>query len=327
MLATDCILVTLVTMVERIPMPTAAAKRKRGRQKTYSERLMVKALLIMVIRRLYTAYSLLAFLEQESDTTRALRCLLTEQGRFPSRRTWERRLGALPESLPGLVGCLGRHLVALIQPWVDCGRAVAVDSTPLRAKGGVWHKKDRAAGLVPHSSIDTEAHWSKSGYHGWWYGWKLHLTCTVAAIWIPLSARLTPANEADNVIAPFLLPELPAEVRYILGDTHYNDPALRALCEQDDRWLVTTKPGAYPHEDLGAKVRQVFHQLRSKAIEPFNGLFKNVFEWGGQVPVKGLKRTQLIVLGAILVYQLVLLYQFEHHLPLGKGIKPFLRAA
>jgi len=48
---------------------------------------------------------------------------------------------------------------------------------------------------------------------------------------------------------------------------------------------------------------------------------------GGQVPVKGLKRTQLIVLGAVLLYQLVLLYQFDHPKPLGKGIKPLLRAA
>jgi hypothetical protein len=61
--------------------------------------------------------------------------------------------------------------------------------------------------------------------------------------------------------------------------------------------------------------------------EPFNGLFKNVFEWGGQVPVKGLNCTQLIVLGAIVVYQLVLLYQFERQLPLGRGVKALLRAA
>jgi hypothetical protein len=42
--------------------------------------------------------------------------------------------------------------------------------------------------------------------------------------------------------------------------------------------------------------------LRQQAIEPFNGSFKNVFEWRGQVPVKGLKRTQSIVLGAVLLY-------------------------
>jgi hypothetical protein len=33
----------------------------------------------------------------------------------------------------------------------------------LAARGGVWHKKDREAGVVPHSSIDTEAAWTKSG--------------------------------------------------------------------------------------------------------------------------------------------------------------------
>ena len=61
--------------------------------------------------------------------------------------------------------------------------------------------------------------------------------------------------------------------------------------------------------------------------EPFNGLFKNVFEWRTQMPVKGLWRSQLLALGAIVIDQLVLLYQHEHHLPLGKGIKPLLRAA
>lgn len=327
MLTRKPLLVMLVMLVDRLPMPAEPTKRGRGRPKTYSDRLIVKALLIMVIRRLYTAYSLLAFLEQDTKLTKQLREMLTQEGRFPTRRTWERRLAALPETLPGLIGCLGRHLVVLIQPWARSGRAAAVDSTALRAKGGVWHKKDREAGIVPHSTIDTEAHWSKSGYHGWWYGWKLHLVCTVAAVWIPLAARLTPANEADNVIAPALIAELPAEVRYLLGDTHYNDPVLRQQCEERECYLVASRSGSYPHADIGAKVRQVFHSLRSKAIEPFNGLFKNVFEWGGQVPVKGLNRTQLIVLGAILVYQIVLLYQFEHNLPLGKGIKPLLRAA
>jgi hypothetical protein len=327
MLPREPLLVTLVKLVDRIPMPEPPPKRGRGRPKVYADRLIVKALVIMVIRRLYSAYSLLAFLDQDTDLTCALRAALTDEyGRFPSRRTWERRLQTLPPTLPGLVGCLGRYLVSLIQPWTHTGRAAALDSTPLRAKGGVWHKKDREAGVVPHSTIDTEAQWSKSGYHGWWYGWKLHLACAVAAVWIPLAAELTPANTADNEVAPQLLRQLPLEARYVLGDTHYNDPALRTACQLSNRLLVASRRGKYPHHGVGVEVRRIFHKLRSKAIEPFNGLFKNVFEWGGQVPVKGLKRTQLIVLGAIVVYQLVLLYQFERQLPLGRGVKALLRA-
>jgi hypothetical protein len=193
-------------------------------------------------------------------------------------------------------------------------------------KGG-WHKKDREAGVVPHSSIDTEAHWSKSDHHGWWYGWKLPLACTVASIWIPLAAKLTPANVHDSTPAPALIEQLPPEARFVLGDNHDKTPQLQTCCAWSNRLLVGSGRGPYPHDDPGVDVRRIFHLLRHQAIEPFNGLFKNVFEWGGQVPVKGLKRTQLIVLGAVLLYQIVLLFQFEHQKPLGKGIKPLLRAA
>ncbi len=135
-----------------------------------------------------------------------LRVLLTERGKFPSRRTWERRLKkgptrhlARPDRVPGEAP--GRAVEAVGDQRE--GAVALVDSTVLRARGGVWHKKDREAGKVPHTSIDTEAHWTKkSGWHGWVYGWKLHLATTVAGVWIPLAARLTPANEADSRLAP-----------------------------------------------------------------------------------------------------------------------------
>ena len=330
MILEEPFLVILLNLVDCIPTPAPPQKRGRGRPQTYPDQLIVKALIVMVVRRLYSAYALLAFLEQDTALTQQLRQQLTlPNGRFPSRRTWERRLAALPDSLPGLIGALGRYLVQLIQPWAQSGGAAAVDSTPVRANGGVWHKKHRDQGLVPHSSIDTEANWSKSGYHGWWYGWKLHLACAVTTFWLPLAAELTVANTYDAKIAPALIRELPAEVRYILGDRHYHDEAgeVHTACRLSNRFLVTTKPGPYPHTNVGSPVRRVFHKLRSAAIEPFNGLFKNLFEWNGQVPVKGLQRVRLIVLGAVLLYQLVLLYQFQAGLPLGKGIKPLLRAA
>lgn len=330
MIAQEPLLVIFVKLVDCIPVPEPVQKRGRGHPKVYTDRLMVKALVIMVIRRLYTAYSLLAFLAQETSLTQQLRELLKNpEGRFPSRRTWERRLQALPDSLPGMIGALGRHLVALVQPWAGSGRAAALDSTALKANGGVWHKKDRDQGIVPHSSIDTEANWSKSGYHGWWYGWKLHLACAVTSFWLPVAAELTVANTYDAKVAPALIRQLPSEVRFILGDRHYHDDEAEVLtaCRLSDRLLITTQPGPYPHQDDGAAVRKVFHKLRSVAIEPFNSLFKNVFEWYGQVPVKRLARVRLIVLGAVFVYQVVLLYQFHQGLVLGKEVKALLRAA
>ena len=323
MVPQEPVLVMLVKLVDRIPEPPSAPRR--GRRRRYSDRLFLKALVVMVIRRLPRVHTLLEVLAQPE--LRPVRELLTEDGRFPSRRTWERRLRALPEGLPARIGCLGRCLVERLDPWRDGGRAAAVDSTALRALGGVWHKQHREAGLVPHTSIDTEAGWTKSGWHGWVYGWKLHLVSTVAAAWIPLAAELTAANAADNEVAPRLLPELPPELRFLLGDTGYADPDLRERVAADGRELVTGRRGRYPHTDGGVEVRRVFHALRSKAIENFNGQFKAIFDRGGQVPTRGLAATRRHVLGAVFVYQLTLLHRHERGLDLRVGLKPFLKAA
>lgn len=319
------LLVMLVDLVEAIPAPPPAPPG--GRPPVYSDRLFLKALVVMLVRGVPTVGGLLAILEQPTPEMAALRARLTERGRFPHRRTWERRLNALPATLPARIGWLGRYLVAVIEPWRACGRAAALDSTVLRARGGVWHKKDREAGVVPHTSIDTEAHWTKSGWHGWVYGWKLHLATTVAAAWIPLAAELTPANAADNEVAPALLDELPPEVRFVLGDTNYQDPDLHARCAAAGRCLVATRRGPYPHTDAGVEVRRVFHTLRSLAIENFNGQFKGIFDAHGQVPTRGLVRTRRFALGAIFVYQLTLLHRHAHGADLRVGLKAFLKAA
>jgi hypothetical protein len=288
----------------------------------------MKALVIMIVRRLHRVGELLAVLEEPTSEMRMVRELLCEEGRFPSRRTFQRRLKALPNSLPDQIGCLGRYLVEVLKPWESRGRAVALDSTTLQAKGGVWHKKDKEAGVVPHSSIDTEAGWTKSGWHGWVYGWKLHLAITVAGMWIPLSARLTPADVADNQIAPSLIEGLPQEARFVLGDTHYNAENVRDKCERTQRFLVTSKRGAYPHTDAGVEVRRIFHKLRSLANENFNEHFKAIFDVHGQVPTKGRINTARFALGAVLVYQLALLHRHhERRSGVNRGLKPFLRAA
>ena len=219
MITQDSVLVQLIRLVEHIPTPPPPPRRPRGRPVFYSERVFLKALVIMIVKRLHKVGELLAVLQEDTPQIREVPQLLSEGGRFPSKRTFQRRLKALPEKLPEQIGCLGRHLVGVLKPWERSGRAVALDSTILQAKGGVWHKKDKEAGVVPHTSIDTEAGWTKSGWHGWVYGWKLHLAIAVCEVWIPLCARLTPANTADNEVAPHLIEELPQEARYVLLKT------------------------------------------------------------------------------------------------------------
>src|SRR5262249_22780803 len=185
----DGLLVRLLKLIDHVPTPRAPAKRPRGKPPKYSDKLMLKALIVMIIRRLYTATALLAFLAREGPTSEQLRALLHEEGAFPSRRTWERRLERWPRHWPGLIGHFGHHRVELLKPWTWHGRAAAMDSPALRTSGGVWHKKDREQGRIPHSSIDPEAGWSKSGSHGWWDGWKLHLALAVGWVGIPAGGR------------------------------------------------------------------------------------------------------------------------------------------
>src|SRR5215472_19349615 len=100
MILHDSLLVTFVKLVDCLPMPALPTKRGRGHPKVYSDRLFLKALVIMIVRHLHQVHELLCVLAQPTAEMATLRALLHEQGYFPSRRTWERRLKAIPETLP-----------------------------------------------------------------------------------------------------------------------------------------------------------------------------------------------------------------------------------
>jgi hypothetical protein len=125
----DSLLVILVTRVDRLAAPPPPAKRRQGSPQVYPDHLVVNALGIMLVRQLHTGHDLLAVLDQPTAELQTRCGVVTHQGRFPCRRTWERRVAARPTTLPAPIGCLGRQLVALVQPWRAAGRAVAI-ATP-----------------------------------------------------------------------------------------------------------------------------------------------------------------------------------------------------
>ena len=63
-------------------------------------------------------------------------------------------------------------------------------------------------GVVPCSSIDTDARWDHSHTKKWIFGYKLHLTCTTGKIVYPPTADVTTANIQDNF-------NYPSHIRYI----------------------------------------------------------------------------------------------------------------
>src|SRR5437588_12057370 len=119
MVSQDSLLVTLVKLVDRVPMPAPPSKRGRGHPIVYTDRLFLKALVIMIVRHLHKVNELLSVLAQPTAEMAMVRALVHEQGSFPSRRTWERRLQGIPQTLPAQIGCLGRHSLNLIHPWAS----------------------------------------------------------------------------------------------------------------------------------------------------------------------------------------------------------------
>lgn len=96
MITQDTLLIQLIRLIERIPSPPAPPRR-RGRPVVYLEKLFLKALVIMIVRRLHKVGELLAVLDEPTPEMRLVRELLCEGGRFPARRTFERRLRDLPK--------------------------------------------------------------------------------------------------------------------------------------------------------------------------------------------------------------------------------------
>ena len=115
MLRQTSLLVSLVLLIDRLPWPSAPVKRPRGRPTTYSDRLILKALVIMIIRRLYTAYALLTFLDQEDAVAQQLRALA---GQPP---------GIAAEFLEGLPSNLISYLTPLLDADAAKNAAVAWD--------------------------------------------------------------------------------------------------------------------------------------------------------------------------------------------------------
>jgi hypothetical protein len=326
MIAEGSFLVALLAVVARIPLPPPPP-RGRGRPVVYPDRLFLQGLLIMIVRRLETVPLLVAVLAAPTAEMAQVRTLLSVNGRLPDRRTWERRLARVPATLPAQIGCLGRALIELTSAWTAHGRAVALDSTLLRAPGGVWHVKQRAANLLPVITLDVEADWGRSGWHGWVYGWKLHLASLVGGCFLPLAAAVTKASVHDATVAPTLLDELPLDTRFVLGDTHYQIADLHDECQFHGRTLIATHWTPTPADDPGKPVRAVFHALRHVAAENLNELVKDCFGLHGTVPTTGLLATSRYVLGCIFVYQIAVWYRAEHGLPFNVGLKAFLRAA
>jgi hypothetical protein len=166
------------------------------------------------------------------------------------------------------------------------------DQSLFKAEGSVWHQSDRLAGRIPEKlrHLDSDATWKKSAYHGWVYGYGIHLTTTHAGFPMLMEVETATFSEKEALERKeaWILNRLKPDT--VCGDDAYTKALpIRRWAKQGVvlvipalRWRKGTYAKAYrhfikTHSDL---VRILKH--RKTAIEPIFDLIAPLLGTSGK---------------------------------------------
>jgi hypothetical protein len=290
--------------------------------KVYSQQTMFKVYVVSVVKRLWSRRSVWRYLKGTPEVAAA--CGLE---RIPDRRTLDRRLDDIGFEAERQIAALG--LVLSLEAVTD-GSIAASDGSAFAAQGPVWHKRDKTAGHIPEGlhGLDQEADWIQSTYHGWVYGYKAHVSVSVAPTTVRavLSARVT-GSACESHVLQAQLDNLPPTVQSLLLDAGYDDAALLADCAERGIHALAplSKPvGKSTSQDrrdratfLASPQGKARYKKRGCSIEPFFATIKHAFQLD-PLPVQGESAVFAFILLALYAWNLIVLFNFLNQRPLGQ---------
>lgn len=201
------------------------------------------------------------------------------------------------------------------------------DKSLFKAAGPVWHQKDRLKDHLPKGlrGVDKTAAWSKSGYHGWVYGYGLHLTSIRTGF--PVMFDVCPASVNERKVLDAKKDRFIAKgVRCIVTDKGYIDKKRAAAFAAADVLLLTPKtPLMEANALLGADPLYTATQVegwqnaRKVAIEPVFDLLSKLLSITGAhkpLPVRGLAYVSTFLGLGVLALQLSMLMNVRCGLPI-----------
>lgn len=293
-------------------------RRRRGRPYVYSPTIILRCFIVRLWFRLDSNNALHEFLELDYPYNKKImkRCGLTQ---IPDRRTFDRRLKTISLDIKERIAVMTSLFLSerMIDPYI-----VAIDSTLLKARGSVWHKSSMIKGVVPCSGIDTDARWGFSHSKGWIFGYKLHMISSTGSTVVPLAADFTTANIQDNqtynpmTSSTTSTPE--EKICYMIGDSAYDDQKLYDLSINRGFELICPVQ-RYEHTPADrleliqfyeSELGQAIYSWRSKSIEPLIEHIKSVFRID-PLPVRGYQKAAGIVLLSVLLYQILVYYNYK----------------
>ena len=283
----------------------------RGHPVTYAHRLLIVFFTCMLFRRITEFKAQHRWLTTHPDDAQQLGFAA-----IPHRTTLMRRYKDLAPTITAFVTFVGDWAEA-----VDAACAsdvLVVDGSLFKARGPVWHQRDRLAGRVPEKlrNLDQDASWGKSGYHGWVYGYRLHFTCNLAGF--PKVARVTTGSTAESTMVDELervvLERTPEAV---VGDNGFCKATRIRRWAKEGVLLVTPartwRQGKYArayHRFLKQPEVARWLKARRTAIEPLFDLLRHVLGTKGrqkQLPVTGLPCVDTFLSLGVLAVQIAML--------------------
>jgi len=265
----------------------------RGHPFDYETKTMILFFTIMLVRRIHAFKAQHRWLVQHPDKAQELGFET-----IPVRTTLSRRFKQLYPILQAFIAFLGKWAENLNEGFDS--QVLIEDASLFKAQGPVWHQADRAANRVPEKlrHLDQEASWGKSAYHGWVYGYSLHLTCNRTGF--PKLAQVETAGVDESVVFEQKKDRLFAfRPEAIVGDNAYFQAMrLRRWAAQGIVLLspaATWKNGKYAkayHQFIRQKPFADWLRARKTAIEPVFDLFAKVLGTTNnhkQLPIQSLQ--------------------------------------
>ena len=165
---------------------------------------------------------------------------------------------------------------------------ISADKMMNKAKGPVWHKKQKDQNIIPKGlrGIDKEASWGKSQADGWVYG---HGSFSLTSHKVPvLGCFIWMKNSANEAKRMWLeTGHLNDQIDYVAMDSKADDYDLfREMDRQRKVTLVTScrkdKVVSENRQRMFKVMEQPKHKQiykeRSYRVEPMQGLVKDIFE-------------------------------------------------
>ena len=292
---------------------------KRGKPETYPDASLIAFYAVMTLKGIPAMRAQQDYLFHHPIWLE--RCRLPA---CPSHVTLGRRYKALTPKLNALTEYIAASRFATEAGFLQ--QVVYEDKSLFKAAGPVWHQKDRLKNHLPQGlrGVDKTASWSKSGYHGWVYGYGLHLTGIRNGF--PVMFQVSPANVNERNVLDIKKDRLIEKgVRCIVADNGYVDKKRQVAFAEDEVLLITPKTTLTAANSLlGADPLYTATQVatwqatRKIAIEPVFDLLSRLLSITGAhkpLPIRGLAYVSTFLGIGILLLQLAMLMNVRCRLP------------